>query len=313
VLRFSQYLEENLIQLQNELIWKTYRTGRYHMFYVYEPKQRLVAALPFKDRVAQHALCNIIEPLFEATFIYDSYACRAGKGTHAGADRLTKWLRRCHQAWGKVYILKADVTKYFPSVDHQILLSILGRKIKCRDTMDMMAEILASSADPNDPRPKGIPVGNLTSQLWANVYLNEMDYFVKHTLREKFYLRYMDDFVILHHDKKHLRQARREIEGFLWDVLALKLNPKTSIYPEDQGVDFLGYRIWRTHRLVRKQSIKRMKRKLKKFQEGYREGRYTREQIEQTLASWLGHVGHANSYNLRKKLFGDFVLKKGDG
>jgi len=312
VLVFSANLEENLIQIQNELIWKTYHTGRYREFRVYEPKERLVRALPFKDRVVQHALNNVIEPIFEKTFIYDSYACRSGKGTHAGADRVTEFLKSAQRHWPKVYCLKGDISKYFPSIDHGILMHLIERRIKCRDTLWLLREILASSPDAGGPRPKGVPVGNLTSQLFANIYLHELDCFVKHDLNCKYYVRYMDDFVILGPDKKQLHLLRGEIADFLDRFLALKLNGKTSVFPVSQGIDFLGYRIWPTHRLVRKGSIKRIKRKLKRFQIGYAQGKTDLEKVKRTLASWLGHVSHADSYNLRVKLLSEFKLTRGD-
>jgi len=307
---FSFNLESNLIQIQNELIYKTYRTGRYRCFYVHDPKTRQVAALPFKDRVVQHALCNVIEPIFEKRFIPDSYACRVGKGIHAGADRVTQFLRVAQRKWETVYCLKADVSQYFPSINHAILKAIIRRRIACPDTLWLIDEIIDSGGDGSDC-PRGLPIGNLTSQLWANVYLDQLDHFVKEVLREPYYVRYMDDFVILGGDKGHLWQVKREIEGFLADKLDLRLNGKTGIWPISQGIDFLGYRIWPTHRLVRKSSIKRMKRKLKAFQRKYREGQIDLEKINATIQSWLGHVSHANSYNLRRKLLEAFVLTKG--
>ncbi|MDI3548112.1 MAG: RNA-directed polymerase [Halanaerobiales bacterium] len=310
VLQFSFNLESNLIQIQNELIYKTFRTGRYRYFYVHDPKTRLVAALPFKDRVVQHALCNVIEPLFEERFIPDSYACRVGRGIHAGADRVMQFLRVTQHKWDRVYCLKADVSQYFPSINHAILKAIIRKRIACPDTLWLIDEIIDSGGDGGDCS-RGLPIGNLTSQLWANVYLDQLDHFVKEILREKYYVRYMDDFVILGGDKRHLWEVKQEIEGFLADKLDLQLNGKTGIWPISQGIDFLGYRIWPTHRLIRKSSIKRMKRKLKAFQRKYREGKIDLEKINATIQSWLGHVSHADSYNLRKKLLGCFVLTKG--
>lgn len=310
VLCFSANLEEELIALQNELIWKTYRTGPYRYFYVHDPKKRLVAALPFRDRVVHHALCNVIEPIFEKRFIADSFACRVGKGTHRGADRVTEFLRSAQRMWGMVFCLKGDVAQYFASVNHHILMGILARTIACRDTLWLMKEILASGAAPDDPDPVGIPIGNLTSQLWANVYLNELDQFVKHVLRARFYVRYMDDFILLAGDKPTLWGWRREIEGFLEANLRLRLNSKTDIFPISRGIDFLGYRIWPTHRLLRKASVKRMRRALKKFQKLYREGRIGFDRINATVQSWLGHAKHANTYSLRKKILGSVTFSR---
>lgn len=309
VAQFSFNLESNLIQIQNELIYKSYHTGQYRYFYVRDPKKRLVAALPFRDRVVQHALCNIIEPLFEERFIFDSYACRIGRGTHAGADRVTYFLIKTQNKWDRVYCLKADIAQYFPSINHSALKKIVQKRIACPDTRWLINEIIDSGGDAA-ACPRGLPIGNLTSQLFANVYLDQLDHFVKETLGEKYYVRYMDDFIILGGDKQHLWAVKKEIEGFLNNELDLHFNGKTGIWPISQGVDFLGYRIWPTHRLVRKSSIKRFKRSLRAFENLFKEGRIELEAVNATIQSWLGHVSHANSYNLRTALFRDFVLTK---
>jgi len=305
VLEFSANLEEYLIQIQNELIWKTYRTGRYRQFYIYEPKKRLIMALPFRDRVVHHALCNIIEPIFDKIFIYDSYACRRGKGTHAGANRVTQFLRRIQNQYGRVYCFKADISKYFPSIDHRILKEIIERKIKCEDTMWLINEIIDSTGE-----GRGIPIGNLTSQLFANIYLNELDYFVKHQLKIKFYVRYMDDFVVLHHDKSYLRDVWHQVECFLAERLNLSLNRKTQIFPVwSRGIDFLGYRIWPDFRLVRKANVKRMRRRLKWLKKMVLAGKLPPEKLYASVASWLGYCKHADTYRLVEKIFGEFLDK----
>lgn len=313
VLVFSSNRESELIQLQNELIWKTYQTGQYRRFYVHDPKTRLVAALPFRDRVLHHALCNVIEPLFERKYIYDSYACRIGKGTHAGADRVTEFLKKAARKWPKPYCLKADISKYFPSVRHSTLLGIIKRTIACEDTLWLIQEILSSWADTAEPDPRGLPIGNLTSQLFANVYLDQLDHFIKEELQVPYYVRYMDDFVIISGDKKELWRLKQEIEDFLDARLSLKLNDKTGIFPVSHGVDFLGYRIWKDHRLLRKRSTKRIKRALKHFQKLYSQGKIDFEKINTTVQSWLGHAKHANSFNFRKKLFDTFSFIRGRG
>lgn len=312
ILRFRQRLEENLIQLQNELIWKTYRTGEYYTFYVYEPKARLVAALPFRDRVIHHALVSVIEPIWESRFIYDSYACRVGKGTHAGTNRTQTFLCRAQRRWGRVYCLKADVAKYFPSIDHATLKALLRKRIACQDTLWLCDEIIDSAKRlTNGHQPKGIPIGNLTSQLFANIYLHELDKFIKYDLRERFYVRYMDDFIILGADKAYLHYLRKQIAGFLAERLFLQLNGKTQVFPvKGRGVDFLGYRIWPTHRLLRVRSKKHMRRKLKKYTKLYGEGKIALDRINASIQSWLGHVKHCDSYRLRKKLLGELVLRK---
>ena len=305
VLQFSANLERELIALYRELAGRSYRTGEYRRFTVYEPKKREVAALPFRDRVVHHALCNVIEPIFERGFIRDSYACRVGKGTHAAAGRLTEFLRGAHRRWGGCYVLKADVAGYFPGVDHGVLLDILGRKIACSETMGLIEEILDSW---NGDVGRGIPIGNLASQLFANVYLNEFDQFVKHGLRARYYVRYMDDMILLAADKATLWGWQSRIEQFLDEALRLHLNNKTDIFPEVRGVDFVGYRTWRTHRLLRKRSVRRMRRQLKRFQERYASGEVSLAEIDRAIQSWVGHARHADTYNLRCKLFSNFKL-----
>lgn len=304
VLRFERDLEGELIQLQNELIWRTYRTGPYHTFYVHEPKRRLVAALPFRDRVVQHALIEQLEPIYEARYIHDSYACRRGKGAHAGADRLQYWMRVLQRNHGRIYALKADIRQYFASIDHDVLKRILARKIGCQATLDMCFEII-------DSWSPGLPIGNLTSQLWANVYLNELDQFAKHELKARHYLRYMDDFCILHPDKTELHRMRRALGRFLADELKLQLNSKTQVFPVGpRAVDFLGYRIWPTHRKLRKRSIVRMARNLKRLQQLYAGGRIGLAAVQRHLASWLGHAQHADSYRTRKRLLAATAFRR---
>ena len=310
-LSFSANLESELLEVRRELIGQTYRTGEYRRFTVREPKTRLVAALPFRDRVVHHALCNIIGPIFEVTFIHDSYACRVGKGTHVGADRVTEFLRRACRERGQVWVLKGDVAGYFPSVNHAALLAIIERKIKCPGALWLIEEIL-DSWHTEGWLGSGIPIGNLTSQLWANLYLNELDQFVKHKLKRRWYVRYMDDWVVLADNKGELQQVKADIADFLGDHLVLKLNSKTSVFPAAQGIDFLGYRIWATHRLLRKSSVKRMKSKLRQFERGYSDGNIDLEHITASIMSWLGHASHADCYGLKKQLFQNFELRRCD-
>lgn len=306
-IQFRNHLEEELLSLLNELKSGTYRTGIYRRFYVREPKLREVAALPFRDRVLQHALVAAIEPILERDFISNSYACRVGKGAHAGADRLTAYLRQAHREWPQTYILKADVGKYFASIEHTVLINLLHKKIDCPRTMRLMEDIIYSW---NEEAGHGIPIGNLTSQLFANLYLNELDRFVTEDLRREMYIRYMDDFILLGPDKSHLQQDRCTIEKFLADHLRLFLNNRTDIFCEAQGVDFLGYRIWRTHRLLRKSSVRRMKRKLRAFARKYSAGEMESKKIQASIMSWLGHAKHANTYTLRKKILNNFTLRR---
>lgn len=304
VLLFAAHLEDELMALYRELATGAYRTGEYRAFIVHEPKRREVAALPFRDRVAHHAICNVVEPIFERGFIAHSYACRVGKGTHAGVDQVTAWLRRLWREGVEPYALKGDVSQYFASVDHNALLYILRRKIGCQRTLDLLGMIIRGAGHSG----KGIPIGNLTSQLFANIYLNELDQFVKHELRAHYYLRYMDDFVILHPDKAQLHQWQDAIAAFLGARLCLVLNHRTRIFPTSQGIDFLGYRIWRTHRLLRKRSVRDMRRKLRRFEAQSAAGKLDLPRVNASIQSWFGHARHADTYTLRRRMFAKFKL-----
>lgn len=315
VQRFELDLEGNLIQLQNELIWGQYRTGAYRKFIVTEPKERIVAALPFRDRVVQHAIVGVIEPIWERRFISDSYACRPGKGTHKGADRAQAMLRNVKREHGYVFVLKADISKFFYSIDHGAIKSLVRRRIACKRTLSLIDNIIDSTAQAGDTNPVGLPIGNLTSQLFANIYLHELDEFVKHGLREKLYMRYMDDFCVVHHDKDHLHRVRALIEQFLWQRLRLKTNAKTQVFPvgvrHGRAMDFLGYRIWTTHRRIRKSSISRISRTLRRMRRLYSQGKVSIEKIGESVKSWIAHASHAESFGLRKKLLGSFAFTRG--
>ena len=307
VLKFSANLESNLIKIQNELINKNYQTGIYNNFYIYEPKKRLVSALPFRDRIVQHALCNIIGPLFEAKMIYDSYACRNYKGTHKAVDQTQNFINNAENKWGKAYCLKCDIAKYFPNIQHDILKHIIRRTISCSDTLYLLDSIIDSTGE-GDSNNRGIPIGNLTSQLLANVYLNQLDHFAKEVLCEHYYVRYMDDFIFITETKQHLWKILGQIKIYLKQNLGLDLNKKTSIFPTNQGVDFCGYRIWSSYKLLRKRSVKTMKRKLKVYKKKYETGQIELEEINCSIQSWLGHAKHADTYRLRKKMFNNFIL-----
>lgn len=312
VQRFEQDLEGNLIALQNELIWGTYQTGRYRTFIVNEPKERVVSALPFRDRVVQHALVAVIEPIWEARFIADNYACRPGRGTHRGADRAQTMLRAVKREHGRVCVLKGDVARYFPSIDHQILKNLFARRIRCRRTLALLGEIIDSANQVSDRFGVGVPIGNLVSQLAANVYLHELDQFAKHDLRERHYIRYMDDFVVIHHDKAHLQRVRERMECFLTQRLRLQTNRKTQVFPvgvlHGRALDFLGYQIWPTHRRLRRDSITRIGRSLRALQHYYARGLVGLERVHQTVQSWCEHASHANTYRLRTQLLQKFAF-----
>ena len=319
VARYFVDFEKNILRLQRELLTHSYHPGGYRHFTVYESKKRLISAAPFKDRVVHHALCNIIEPLFERSFIFDSYACRKGKGTHRAVERFS------HFAKKNQYVFKCDIRKYFPSIDHQILLRMFERKIKDDNTLALINTIIDSidliDGDTvyfeNDDffapieRRRGLPIGNQTSQFFANVYLDGFDHFIKEKLHCKYYIRYVDDFVVFGNDKTHLHTIQEQVKHYL-STLRLKIHPhKSQIFPVEQGTDFLGYRIFPSYRLIRKSNVKRFRRKLRRFQKDYASGRMQFIEINQRIQSWVGHAIWADSYNLRRELFSNFVLIKG--
>ncbi|WPZ18931.1 reverse transcriptase domain-containing protein [Geobacillus subterraneus] len=323
VLEFSHNLEENLIQIQNELIYKTYKVGRYREFYVYDPKKRLVMALPFKDRVVQWAIYRVLEPVFDRQFIYDSYACRKGKGVQKAADRLQYWLRKLDRGRKNPYYLKLDISKYFYRIDHDVLMGILRRKVKDQDVLWLLEKIVRSEdtkfgiplGDHDFEQERidgvGMPIGNLTSQLFANLYLNELDQYAKHELHLHYYIRYMDDVIVLHESKQELRKVLEEIDIFLRSELRLQLNNKTAIRPIRQGIEFVGYRIWPTHRKLKKKTAKKMKRRLKYLKRAYARGEVDADEIRSTLMSYLGLMKHANCHRLRQKILRGLTLKRG--
>jgi retron-type reverse transcriptase len=302
--------------LQNELIYETYEQGEYNQFYVYEPKKRLVMALPFRDRVVQWAIHLQVFPIFDNIFYEHSCACRENKGTHYAADQLRHWMRKLDRQPGETYFLKADVAKYFYRIDHRVLFEIIKRKIDCKDTLKLIWRIIKSDdgefgihlGDHHFEEGKikgiGIPIGNLTSQMFANIYLDFLDKFVKHTLRAKHYIRYMDDFIILGKSKKELHTIRQEIEIFLADYLKLELNNKTTVDNIWNGIDFCGYVTYPPYRKLRKSTKNKMKSRLKYLQRKYYEGEVDINDINASVQSYMGILDHCSSYNLKKRTIG---------
>jgi retron-type reverse transcriptase len=285
IIDFEWNLEKNLFDIQKKLKNRNYQFGQYQSFYVSDPKERLIFAAPFRDRIVHHALCNIIEPIFDRGFIFDSYACRRNKGTHKAVFRLKKFMRNFGD--NKFYVFKGDIRKYFPSINRNTLFQLIEKKIADQDALRLIRKII----DSLDGR-KGIPIGNLTSQLFANIYLNELDQFAKHQLKVKDYCRYVDDFVLLHQDRRQLKKWRTEIKEFLENKLKLKLHPKKQeILPAKIGIDFLGYHIFINHILVRQSTVRRFFYRLKSGRMSY-----------QSIYSYLGHFKFADSFGLMKKI-----------
>jgi retron-type reverse transcriptase len=318
VLRFNYHLEEELIQLQHQLQTKTYRPGKYKTFNVQEPKPRLISAAPYRDRVVHHALCNVIMPIFERTFIHDSYANRAGFGTHRALQRFTQFARTNR------YVLQCDIRKYFPSIDHEILKQVIRRKIKCSDTLWLIDTIIDSSNEqepvlayfPGDDlltplqRRKGLPIGNLTSQFFANIYLNPFDHFVKEHLKVDQYLRYVDDFALFSNDRNVLAEARPMLEEFL-AALRLTIHPlKSQLFQTQVGPTFVGFRVFQDHIRIKSANLHSARYRLKRLKKHYATGRITFEHLTQSIQSWAAHLKHADTWHLRQDIFANLVFTK---
>jgi retron-type reverse transcriptase len=294
VLEFSRNLEENLLSLQRDLINLTYKPGPYREFIVCDSKKRQIKAPEFRDRIVHHALLNVIEPIFDKGFISDSYACRKNKGVHRAVKRLEYFLRSL-DIKSQFFCLKCDISKYFESINHKILFKLLQKKIADQKVLILLKKIIDST-----PGEKGIPIGNLTSQLFANIYLNEQDQFIKHRLGCRYYIRYMDDFLILDSNKNKLHYYKDQISIFLRKQLMLEFHPtKANIFPIDGGIEFLGYIVFKTHRLLRKSTVKRFCRRMRRYKKRAKLGLMNQEKIRQAMDSWFSYACHANFWRLR--------------
>ncbi|MDD5041533.1 MAG: reverse transcriptase domain-containing protein [Candidatus Peribacteraceae bacterium] len=306
VQEFERELEQNLFQLHRELAAGTYRHRPYSAFTICDPKQRRIHKATVRDRILHHAVFSVLNPIFEPTFIAHSFSCRVGKGTHRAVNALDQMLRSVSRNTTRpCFVLKCDVHQFFASVDHDILLHILAKRIKDEKTVTLLREIIRSFvADiPTSSVRTGIPIGNLTSQLFANIYLNEFDQFIKNTLRIKRYARYTDDFVIVAGSRKELEAMLVSIRSFLKERLHLALHPhKVTIRKYGQGIDFLGYVLLPHHRVLRPKAKRRMVRRLKERIENCKTGRLPPESVEQSLQSYLGVLSHADCFRLSQDL-----------
>jgi retron-type reverse transcriptase len=311
-------LETNVIRLRRELLDGTYRTGSYRDFLVHESKPRLISAAPFRDRVVHHALTQIVEPVFERRFTADSFASRAGFGTHRALARAAAASARFP------LVLKCDVMKYFHSIDHEILQGLLERALKCPPTLALAAQIVGGwTAPPRQPvyfgldglfspleRRAGLPLGNQTSQFFANVYLNGLDHFVRRELRPGEYLRYVDDFLLFGQSKDELREMRARIEERL-ALLRLRIHPgKSRVYRTGDGLSFLGWRLFPDRSRLDRGNVARFRRRLRRMREEYKSGRMSGEDITRRVQAWIGHARHGDTWRLRESLFDTYDLQR---
>jgi len=313
IIEFGKNLITNLLQLKEELKNQTYKPKPLETFILRDPKTRKICKSDFRDRIVHHALCNIIEPIFDKIFIYDSCANRKNKGNLFALKRFDYFKRKVSRN-GKIngwfnnnqirgYCLKADIKHYFETVDHEILLNIIKRKIKDSKVIWLIKQI---SSNYNN-KDKGMPLGNLTSQFFANVYLNELDYFIKHKLKAKYYIRYVDDFVILHNSKEQLKIWKEQINDFLKKELKLELHKdKSKITSLSRGIDFVGFRNFYYFRLLRKRNTRKQKNDLLKFKIRLDNKTMDYDQIYSIFEGWIAYAKHADTYELRKEFIKNF-------
>jgi retron-type reverse transcriptase len=310
---FESLLADNLLELEQELKEQTYQPGEYSNFYIHEPKKRLISAAPFRDRVVHHALCNITLPYFEQLFIADSYANRVGKGTHSAIDRCQQFARKYQ------YVLQCDIAQFFPSIDHALLRNTLKTMLPDESALWLIDRILASGQGvlageydmvyfPGDDllaanRPRGLPIGNLTSQLWANCYLNPFDHFVRRELGCAAYLRYVDDFLLFGNDKHELMGWRDAIVQRLEGLRLTLHRGSAHPHPVETGIPFLGFRLFPDYRRVKQRKGFAYCRKLRHLMLAS-----SRETVRASVQGWINHVRYADTIHLRQSMLSEFNL-----
>lgn len=294
---FEMDLETNLIRIINDIKNKTYKVGDYREFKVYEPKERIIKSLPYRDRVVhQWYVEEFIKPYFFKRFIKDTYACLDNRGTHKAVEVVQRYMRKMKREYGEYYVLKCDVKKYFYSIDKKILMSILESRIKDQELLNFTEVLL------DDGNDIGIPIGNYTSQYYANIYLNELDHYVKEKLNVKYYVRYMDDFIFLLRTKEEARKIFDDVSIFLKNNLKLELNSKSAYFKNKRGINFCGYRIFETHILLRNRFKKKTVKNIRLWKKLKKDNRLNYKKFLLSFNSFKGHASHANSYNYIKKL-----------
>jgi len=293
------YLEGNLLSLQSKLKLKTYQPAKYRYFKIHEPKERLISVAGFEDRIVHHALVNVLEPIYERIFIYDSYATRKGKGSHRAIARAQHFLKR--NRW----FLKIDIKQYFGSIDHRVLINILKRKIKDPKIIELIDVIIKNNdISQNIDDGIGLPIGNLTSQFLANVYLDQVDHYVKENLKID-YIRYMDDMVFFADDKNRLREILQLSSAYLGSRLKLTIKPGSIVINNRiHGLSFLGFRIFAAIIRVKNENIKRMKKNIEKKEWEYKRGMISEEKLSQSVNSIIEFIKTANSVRLRQNIYG---------
>lgn len=316
---FEHQLADRLLELRQELIDGRYQPGGYVNFVIHEPKRRTISAAPFRDRIVHHALCNIIEPRFERLFSADSFANRIGKGTHSAVDRLQQFARRYR------YVLRADIVKHFASIDHEILLEILGRRIPESDLMGLVTQIIASGDGvleheypmtwfPDDDllaicRPRGLPIGNLTSQFWSNCFMHPFDQFVQRELRCcPAYLRYVDDFALFGDDPAQLWQWKQAVIERLARYRLTIHETAAQVSPTRCGIPWLGFVVFPDHRRIKGRKVRNARRALAARLARYHAGKISFAELDASVAGWINHVRYADSWGLRSSVLSELAI-----
>ena len=298
VMLFESNLEVNIMNLYYDLKYNNYKLGKYKTFTIYEPKERIIKALPYRDRIVQQWYVEeFIKPFFIKRFIDDSYACINNKGTHKSVKKLQFYMRKMNKLYGDYYILKCDIKKFFYNIDKDILFNILKKYISDKKVLNL-TKIFIYDNENNI----SIPIGNYTSQYYANILLNELDYYVKYELKIKYYNRFMDDFIFLLNNKNECKYILNKVNIFI-NNLNLKLNNKTRYYRSSLGIDFCGYIIYENYVKVRKRCIKKIKRKVNKWNKLYKIDLLNYKKFLLSFNSFKAHIKHSNSYNLYNKIY----------
>lgn len=309
---FERYLEDHIFQLQHDLITLQYQHGPYHHFYVFDPKERSIGKSSVRDRLVHQVVYSLLSDIFDPTFIFHSLSSRRGKGIHLGLNHLQRMIRKVSRNGKKpCYALKMDIRRFFDTVDHQILKILIRKKVHDEKLLQMIDIIIDSfKIRKGAAEEVGIPLGNVTSQLFANIYLHELDVFVKQKLHERYYLRYCDDFIVLSTDEAHLKQVIVFIREFLSKHLRLELHPKKVVIRKlGQGIDFIGYVFFSKYRIIRAKTRKRMQKRLKEAYITYLKGTIEAQSMDQRLQSYLGMLSHATHTRLSQALINAYWVR----
>ncbi len=322
VATFEFQLMDQLLLLREELVQGLYTQASYTHFFIHEPKRRKISAATFRDRVVHHALCRMIEPRFERAFIPDSYANRVGKGTHRAIDRLQHFSRKFR------YVLRCDICQHFASIDHAILLEVLRKRIAEDDILSLIEKIIAGGSDvlndeyhmvwfPGDDllatcRPRGLPIGNLTSQFWSNCYLHGFDLFIKRELGCQAYLRYVDDFALFANSKELLWEWKTALKRRLATLRLIIHDQKAQVLPTADGIPSLGFIVYPQFRKIKARKVRYSNRRLNHRYHAYCNNQISFAEFNSSVQGWINHVRFADSWGLREQVLKPFLIKPGD-